>query len=316
MTMLVDNIFNSKDLSPKTIQNYREYFSAISTRSGISDMEIVATNPHKYIPLFKKWFLKDTTRKTMISAILGIFRYNPDFKDERKREYDKWSDAFKESKERVDERYESNQPTERQEAGYVPYSDIIKARDTLPSGDIRRLLLGMYTYIHPMRCEYSRVAIYKNRVPDRESTQSEPNYILIKGRKSKQTANLVLTHFKTRKHHSAYNIPLPSELVEDLTKSLEDTPREYLFVNSRGEPYTSHLYTKWTMRVFKNVFKRPMTVALIRHAFVNTIDFNTLSIKEKKEIATSMGHTVETQDRYRLLFDDAKSKCDCVCEAK
>ena len=70
------------------------------------------------------------------------------------------------------------------------------------------------------------------------------------------------------------------------------------------------------MRVFSSIFKRPMTVALIRHAYINTIDFNTLSIKDKKEIATSMGHTIETQDSYRLLFDDKKAECDCVCTAK
>jgi integrase len=158
-----------------------------------------------------------------------------------------------------------------------------------------------------MRCEYSRVAIFNTRVP---AKNTEPNYILLK---AGNKANLVLKHFKTRKHHDPYDIVLPEPLVKDLKKSLETQPRDYLFVNSRNEPYTSHLYTKWTMRVFQSIFKRPMTVALIRHAFVNTIDFNKLSISDKREIATSMGHTVETQDRYRLLFDDTKSKCDCIC---
>lgn len=305
---LLQSIKQNKELSPKTIQNYTDYFSAIETRAK-TEFYNVATNPDKYIPLFKTWFSKETTHKTMITAILGAFRYNPELKDTHSKEHAKWADVFKKAKDVVEERYSQNKPTERQEAGYVPYADIIKARDALPKGDLARLLLGVYTYIHPMRCEYSRVRIYKGRVPK----EKEPNYIVLS---AAGKARLILTHFKTRKHHAPYDILLPSELVEDLTASLKAQPRDYLFVNSRGEPYTSHLYTKWTMRVFQGIFKRPLTVALIRHAFVNTIDFNTLSIKEKREIATSMGHTVETQDRYRLLFDDAKSKCECVCESK
>jgi hypothetical protein len=89
----------------------------------------------------------------------------------------------------------------------------------------------------------------------------------------------------------------------DLLKSLESHDRKWLFVNTRGEPYTHLRYTEWTICVFKRLFGRPLTVALIRHSFINEIDFNNISIKEKKEIAESMGHTMETQDRYRLLFD-------------
>ena len=165
-----------------------------------------------------------------------------------------------------------------------------------------------------MRCEYARVAIYKQRSGLPEESKREPNYILINS--TQTSARLIISFFKTRKHHDAYDMKLPKELFEDLKLSLKTTPRDWLFVNSSGTPYNSNLYTKWTMRVFASIFKRPLTVALIRHAYINTIDFNTLSIKDKKEIATSMGHTIETQDRYRLLFDDKKSSCDCVCTPK
>lgn len=303
-------IYASSELSDKTKQNYRDYFSALNTRSNGVALSDVATNPSKYIPLFKKWFEKDTTLKVYISAIQGVFRYNPKFKETHMAHYNMWAEAFKAVKEKVDERYENNKPTERQEAGYVPLEDLIKARDKLEGNDIRRLLLGMYTHLRPLRCEYARVRIYRSKVPD---NNKEANYIVLKG---KTKANLVIGFFKTRKHHDPFDIDMPAALVEDLHKSLESDPREWLFVDSRGQPYTSALYTKWTMRVFQGIFERPLTVALIRHAYVNVIDFNTLSIKDKKEIATSMGHTVETQDRYRLLFDDAKSQCTCNCEVK
>ena len=307
---LLNGITNADALSPKSKSSYTELVKAIQNRSN-EPIEIVVENPKKYIPMFKKWYVKETTLKSQFTTILTLFKYNKTFKETHMAIYNEWLEAFTAAKTVVDNRYETNKPTERQEKGYVPYESIIKARDALPLGHMHRLLLDMYTYLRPMRCEYARVAIYKTRAPADE-TKREPNYIVL----TRGAAKMRIEFFKTRKHHDAFDIKLPKELYEDLKKSLDEKPRDWLFVNSEGTPYTSNLYTKWTMRVFASIFKRPMTVALIRHAYINTIDFNTLSIKDKKEIATSMGHTIETQDRYRLLFDDKKSECDCVCSAK
>ena len=231
-----------------------------------------------------------------MSFILGIFKYNKKLQTDYEKEYEKWLEAFKEADSTVNKRYETNAPTKRQVDGYVPYDKIIKARDEQPIGSIRRLLLGFYTYLKPMRLEYAKVALYKDKskVPD----EPEANYIILK------PGRLIITHFKTRKHHDSYDILLPKPLLEDLNTSLEKEPREWLFVNAKNEPFSPALYSSWTMRHFKAIFKKPLTVALIRHSFINTLDFNQLSISEKKEIALAMGHTVETQDRYRLIFDD------------
>lgn len=310
-TELLDGITHTDALSVKSKSSYTELVNAIQNRASES-IEHVINNPQKYIPLFKKWYVKHTTLKSQFTTILTLFKYNKTFKENNMKLYNTWLDAFTDAKTKVDTHYETNKPTERQTEGYVPYETIVKARDALPVGHMHRVLLGMYTYLRPMRCEYARIAIYKNKVPAASASVPEPNYIIL----TNTGATLIIAFFKTRKHHDAFNIKLPDELYKDIKKSLDDTPRDWLFVNSNGEPYTSNLYTKWTMRVFASIFKRPLTVSLIRHAFINTIDFNTLSIKEKKEIASSMGHTIETQDKYRLLFDDKKSECNCVCTPK
>ena len=307
---LLSGIANTDALSPKSKSSYTELVKAIQNRAD-EPIENVVENPKKYITLFKKWYVKETTLKSQFTTILTLFKYNKTYKETHMAIYNEWLEAFTAAKAVVDTRYETNKPTERQEKGYVPYENIVRARDALPEGHIHRLLLDMYTYLRPMRCEYARVALYKNRAPADEEKR-EPNYIVM----TRNSAKMRIEFFKTRKHHDAFDIKLPKELYYDLKMSLVTNPRDWLFVNSEGEPYNSNLYTKWTMRVFASIFKRPMTVALIRHAYINTIDFNTLSIKDKKEIATSMGHTIETQDRYRLLFDDKKAECDCVCTAK
>ena len=73
------------------------------------------------------------------------------------------------------------------------------------------------------------------------------------------------------------------------------------------------MYTAWTLRQFKAIFKKPLTVSLIRHSFINTLDFNKLSIKERREIATSMAHSIDVQGFYRLYFND-KGDCDGMCK--
>lgn len=302
-------IENNENLSAITKRNYADRIRAMVSRAGDNKtiMDIVM-NPDTYIPLLHSWYPLATSFKMNATAVLALFRYNPKFKDKHKAIHEKWGKAFHEADQKVNMRYEENKPTERQAEGYVPYEKIIEVRDKLPEGHIHRLLLDMYTHIRPMRCEYSRVAIYRTRTP----ATPEPNYILIQGRRGK----MILRHFKTRKHHDEYNIDLPAPIMNDLLKSLEDNPREWLFANTRGEPYTTTLYTQWTIRTFKTLFGKPLTVSLIRHSYINTIDFNTLSIREKKDIATSMGHTMETQDRYRLIFDDKNAECDCTCKAK
>lgn len=303
---LLHAIDNNKDLSPVTKRNYHDRINAILKKSGLIDIHDIIMKPDTYIPLFKKWYPLATSHKIHFTAILSLFRYNPDFKEQHPRIHEKWIKAFKEADDKVNERYETNEPTKRQIEGYVPYMEIIKVRDSLPKGHIHKLLLDMYTYVRPMRCEYARIALYTSKkVPEKV----EPNYIHVHG----QQARMILTHFKTRKHHEGYDIELQSELVTDLKHSLEEHPREWLFIDTKGRPYTPTLYTQWTSRVFKLLFKRPLTVSLIRHSYINTIDFNTLSIKDKKSIALSMGHTVETQDRYRLLFTDKNQECDCKC---
>ena len=282
------------ELSPLTIERYEGRIGTLCKRLNTQHINDIVANPDINIPKIKQMYPKHTTYKGFLSVILVLFKYNQGFKTTHPVVFEKWLEEFKKTDDAVNVRYESNKPSDRQKEGYVPYADIVKKRDTLPPGSVERLLLGMYTHIRPMRCEYARVAIYKGRVPD----EPEPNHILLRSSK------LIINHFKTRRHHDGYVIDLPKPLIEDLTKSLQQQPREWLFVDANDGPFELSAYSKWTMRIFKKLFGRSLSVALIRHSFINSLDFNSLSIAEKKEIALSMGHTMETQDRYRLIFAD------------
>ena len=296
---LLKNIHETDAISATTKKNYDMRCSAILNKvtqnSGVTPLLTIVQNPNTYIPLFREWYPKDTSYKVYLSCILGLFRYNKSFLKALDEEQEVWLKAFTVADEAVDKRYETNTPTDRQKEGYVPFAKIVTERGLQAKGSIARVLLGMYTDLRPMRCEYARVALYKDETD--LPPEPEANYILL------NPGRLIIATFKTRKHHDAYNIDIPKTLLDDIKESLKHHKRDYLFVNAKGEPYSQSLFSEWTMREFKRMFGKPLSVALIRHSYINTLDFNKLSIEEKREIATAMGHTVATQDRYRLLFD-------------
>ena len=309
MSALFDAIEASTQLTDNSKESYKTAFNIIQKRTGNVPLDEVILGHKKYISQFRTLFTNPTTLKTIVTFILTVFRHNPAFKEKNEKAYDAWRKVFDDAKAKVEERYESNKPTSKQVKGFVCYTDIVAMRDSLPPGSLERLLIGMYTHIPPMRCEYARIAIYRKVVP---KDADEPNYIHIRGKK----ADLILQRFKTDKHHKPFDIELPKPLVDDLLKSLADQPRDWLFVNSRGEPYTHMLYSHWTIRAFTKLFQRPLTVALIRHSYINELDFNALSIKERNDIAASMAHTRYTQERYKLIFDKKDPAYTKMCTSE
>ncbi len=283
------------DLSDNSKENYEMRAHTLEKKAGKSLMYIIL-HPEVYIEELQKWYPKKTSCKAHMSFILSVFRYNPDITCDNRKIYEKWSEAFNNTHQKVIDRYETNKPTQRQVEGYVSYSDIIKKRDGLEEGTIERLLLGFYTYLKPMRCDYGMVRIYKDKLPTEKDR--EKNYIFIDDDK----ATLHLGSYKTSKTYNAYDVQLPDPLLKDLKLSLKNSDREWLFTDSNNKAQSRNTYCAWTLRVFKKLFNKPLSVSLIRHSFISQLDMNNLSIKEKKEIAQQMGHNIETQQIYKLIF--------------
>jgi site-specific recombinase XerD len=91
---------------------------------------------------------------------------------------------------------------------------------------------------------------------------------------------------------------LPKELNNDLIKSLEKTPRKYLFVNQTGQPFTRNSFTVWSKRILSRLFETEMTLNIIRHLFINTLDMN-MKPSLLREISDKMGHDLTTQRLYK-----------------
>ena len=295
------------DLSDITRKIYLERWKVLLQQHQV-DIFTIVTQPKKYIAWIKKEYDSLATQKSYMSAVLAVFRHNEGLKKQRNKAYTMWYAAFQEVHEKIDEKYKRNEPSARQIDGYVPFNQIVVKRDELDKGSDERLLLAFYTYIPPLRCDFNEVRIYEGAPP--ETTKREKNYILLEGDKNRAT--MVLQEFKTvAKMEEKYEKVLPPELVAELEKSLEKNPRQYLFQDKNQRPYRASSFNKWANRVLKRLFGKNLTISLIRHSYINSLDFNRLTVEEKEKIAKDMTHTVGTQDRYRLIFresDDGNKK--------
>ena len=282
------------DLSNVTKRTYLERLRYM-IQDTKTDLYTILTNPKKYLDWIKNHSSSLQTQKSYISAILAVFKHTPDIKKTEQKHYYDWYQGFKEIHQQIDQKYKMNQPTDKQQQAYVPYADIIRKRDELAKGSRERLLLAMYTYLPPLRSDFNQIYLY-----DKKPTSYEhPNYI----RLFESSPKLILNEYKTVVKNDSFEKELPPELVTEIKDSLEKEPREWLFMDRNNKPYKENSYNRWVNRTLQKLFKKALTISLIRHSYINSLDFNKMTIIEKEKIAKDMAHTVNTQDRYRLIFN-------------
>jgi hypothetical protein len=183
--------------------------------------------------------------------------------------------------------YDENITSERQLKGYVPLITIERVRDSLKPWSPQRLLLGMYTHISPVRNDFHRLSV--------TPTPAAGNYLVLADKK------LVLQEYKTSKRYGRIEIDLPDALVADIQSSLRKYPREWLFVQKNGEPYTSeNSFSKWANDNLKSVLgNKYVTLTILRHVYIMDRAVGAPGI-ERKRIARTMGHSVNMQLGYEL----------------
>ena len=297
------NLYDAIDaakLSPVTKRVYRDRISGWLSLTGAANIEEIVLHPSKYLTQLKKEKTNNQTVKSYISAILALFRYNPEFKQKHKKAYDGWYKEFNSVHHVIDDKYRNNEASERQVKGYVPLAKIIEVRDSLPIGSIDRLLFSIYTHIPPLRADFNDVEIFTSDPPN----GGTGNFIVLPPEGAISKPKLVLTEFKTKSAFNRYERQLPDAIVQELRASLNSFPRKWLFVDRSNKPYNAHGFVQFANRTFKKHTGKPLTITLMRHIYISSIDFNKITTKEREEIAAAMTHSVGMQDRYRLILRD------------
>ena len=178
--------------------------------------------------------------------------------------------------------------------------DLIKLRDALPDGSIHKLLIGFYTHIPPVRADY-----FATQLLPFGQTPTSPNYIFYDSIHS----HSVITDFKTSSFYKQITNDLPSELHRQLILSLQKFPRNYLFVNKNGEPFTRNGFTKWASEHLFQLSKKGLTITMLRHIYISSLDFNSPPVL-LLEIGKKMGHQLSQQMLYKWKTKDPTTSED------
>lgn len=222
---------------------------------------------------------------------------------------DAWITIRNENSKPIVERRMNNQPTERQEAkggSNLSWNDIIKKRDELPVGSMERLLMGMYSYLPPVRADYGKVRILKQG-----ETSDEPNTITL----GKKKATIILKDFKTAKKYGSITNDITGLLYKDLMQSLKDSPREWLFVDKKGQPFSRNGFSVWSKRILSKAFGAEFTVVMFRHLYLSNLDYNTLTTQQLVDIGKKMGQSLSMQSQYRWVKPEKKIEVTSTSQA-
>jgi hypothetical protein len=191
--------------------------------------------------------------------------------------------------------YQSNEPTPRQKNAYMSYEDLVAIRNALPDHSIDKVLIGMYTCIPPARCDYGCTLITDT---DQGLTHTD-NYIVLNG----TDHYLCIQKYKTATTHGTIVLDLPPDLVDIIKKNIALAPRKYLFLTPRSQqPFpTTATFSHWANKRISNItMSKGLTVTSFRHIYLSRRDINIeeQSGTHRQTLATAMGHSLGTQQRY------------------
>ena len=246
-------------------------------------------------PMEKNKAYSKTNLHSYISAVLAVFKHSPQYVNSLPDMFiyhRLWLGILADNEKDIITRRCQNKPTLLQESkqGHkFSLQDLINKRDEADIDIMSKLLLAFYTMIPPVRADYYATQIIKNG----ETPQTD-NYIILKD----NNAELVIRKYKTSRKHGEIRHPkLPNELYRILIESLAKHPRQYLFQNKQ-KPYTPNGFCKWSTSMLSHLFNAELTVTLIRHIYISSLDLSKMTVEEKKNIGRLMGHTIGIQSEY------------------
>lgn len=289
------------DISNRTKDQYVRISLNLQKLAHGRGLEDVIAHPKAMIKRIEKEYDSLQTRKSHVSAIKAILKYNPDLQEEYKDQALKWAEYFRTLDRAITERVASAEPTQRELLNWVEWKDVVRKQYEMgltEYGSVPHLLLSMYSLIEPIRADYGDVRIIHEGSRESRALPEDANYVYLSQRSGE--SKLVLHSYKTSKKYGTFERILPDQLVSIIAASLTKEPRAYLFVDEFGHPYEKkNSYTRFANRTFERIFGKKFTISLVRHSFVSSIDFNETTPLQLMQHSKNMMHSISMQQMYR-----------------
>lgn len=251
----------------------------LRTHCGVEDLSL---DPAKTFEVMDAHY-KFPSTKVVITALRKVYPENKVFIAEMKKRGPIWKG------EEV-----TQTATEEQIEKFVPWDKIIEFRDSYyeEMSPLHRLLLALYTYIPPVRLDFTPMRIVARRPKKLEDGM---NYYV------RAKAPYFMMHaFKTHAHMGDQKIKVPAKLKEEIDKWI--TPDQtYLFQNKEGKPWLENTLGAAVRRIFEQYHGIHTGVGMIRHAYATKFHKGQLPLSEITKTASAMLHGPLQSMTYRFI---------------
>jgi len=154
------------------------------------------------------------------------------------------------------------------------------------------LIVSLYTLMPPVRLDYAEM-----KVATAEPEKPECNYLIMN-----KNPYFHLTQYKTAKKYGASRLPIPKPLLDIIKEWLEmNDSEDFLISPNSNKPMPPWELGQTIIRVFKKHLDKDVGVNVLRHSHATWLRRNEMSLKESKELAKAMQHSVGMSQLYRRI---------------
>ena len=254
------------------------------------------------------------TIKNYYTAILVMLSINPVMYDDL---VDKYRDKVKKLNDNINDDYDENKKSIQQQKNWItgneildllksfkkqtkPLIDKFKSGETLSDKeqDLIQQYLVLYLYsgkaeeIPPVRNDYVDMKVVRNPA-DVEDTKNF--LVILDGRKPMY---FVFNDYKTSKLQGKKELVIKTKELKDLLKLWTSIiQKDFLLTNVDGTKMTANGLTKYINKIFKTKYpNKNVSSSLLRAIYISE-NTSGINMKQRKELANKMGHSVPTQEQ-------------------
>ena len=302
------NDLQNKNLSPSSIKLYLSNLERLNDELPLKNLTFL-NDTEKILDKIKN--LKLTTQRGYLISISSILEMYKDKNKKSNELYKKYYDIMINLNDKL-KAIPTNEMTDTQKKNWSSWADIKNKFEelektvnefindkTISKNNYLKLLeyvvLALYIYIEPRRNEYNNVIVVKKYSPN---MNNDCNYL------SFDDAKFIFNKYKTSKKRGQEIINIPEEFMNVINKYFRFHPlikgkklnaksNFQFLVNYDGGDLPS---PNGITRILNKIFGKHISSSMLRHIYLSDLYGDT--VKQMKETADKMGHSVEMQKDY------------------
>ena len=305
---IMQSNLKNKGLSDSSIKLYTKNLSKLNDGLPLKNFKFLENVDEV---MTKINHLKPTTRKSYLTCIVSILNTYKDNKKLTKicdKYYTHMNEAVKQLKETP-----TDVMSKTQSENWIDWNDILEIRNNIHTTVMKfvnnkELSLNQYSQLLNLVV----LSLYVLTPPRRNQDYALMNIVKTKENANDKTINYLILDektfdfnvYKTAKHNEDTVINIPEDLYHVIEMYIKHHPllkngkvnktTDIVFlVNHSGEPLKA---VNSITRILNKIFGRKIGVSMLRHSYLTYKYGN--EVKEMKDDAEKMGHSVQTQKDY------------------